>query len=246
MSLDQLLLFSGNANLPLARAVARELLINLGNVEVGEFPDGEWKIQFKVSVRKSPVFLFQPMISAASIIQLFLLIDAARRASAGSINVIIPYYGYARQDRKDTSRVPISAKVMATIIETLGAHRVLVLDPHSPQVQGFFEIPVDIVYARPEQLLRLQMFLKLRPKEFASNVVLDAPDAGAANMNQSYANRLGCDIAFFHKKRKSGGEIEHLALVGNVRGRIAVMIDDMVTTAGTLVSASEILQRKGA
>ncbi len=235
-------LLCGTSNRKLGEEVARELGINLTDALITRFSDGEVRVQINESIRGSEVFVLQSLYPKPndSIMELLLIIDALRRASAERINVVIPYMAYARQDRKDRPRVPISAKVLADLLTTVGSDRIIVLDLHSPQIQGFFKIPVDNLYALPV------LYEYLRENEDLGDVVVVSPDAGGVERARQLANKIGCGIAIIYKRRPEPNKAEVIDVVGDVKGKTAIIIDDIIDTAGTLTSASNLLINKGA
>ncbi|MCG3205399.1 MAG: Ribose-phosphate pyrophosphokinase [Elusimicrobia bacterium] len=239
--MSQLKLFAGNANPALARAVARELGIPLGKAYVGRFPDGEIEIKILENVRGTDCFILQPTSEPANdnLMELLLIMDALRRASATRITPVIPYFGYGRQDRKAQPRVPISSKLVSNLIVTAGADRVLTMDLHAGQIQGFFDIPVDHLYSSP---VIIDYFKKKRLKD----VVVVSPDAGGVERARAFAKRLNYDLAIIDKRRTSPTDADVLHVVGDVRGKIALIVDDLVDTAGTLAKAAKALRATGA
>jgi len=237
---DPPFIFTGNANPKLAGDIAGHLGLELGKAEVMQFSDGEVWVKINVNIRGADVFIVQPTIPPAEhIIELLLMIDAARRASARRITAVIPYYGYARQDRKEQSRVPISAKLMANLITAAGADRLITMDLHAGQIQGFFDIPVDHLYSAPVIVDYI--------REFKNNkLILVSPDVGRANRTRSFAKRLDLGMAIIDKRRYEPNETEVLNVIGQVEGRDIVILDDIVDTAGTLVNAAYALKHKGA
>jgi ribose-phosphate pyrophosphokinase len=234
-------ILSGNANRPLAEKIAAYLGVTLGEVEISRFPDGETFVKIRENVRGGDVFIVQPICRPPNenLMELLIMIDAARRASAARITAVLPFFGYARQDRKDQPRVPITAKLVANLLVASGAQRLLTMDLHAQQIQGFFDIPVDHLYAMPV------ISKHLKTKEFAKPVVV-SPDTGGVKMAHAYAQMLKCGLAIVAKDRKGPSEVEMLALVGDVEGCTAVMVDDLTTTAGTFASASRLLMERGA
>jgi len=226
MSYD-LKLFTGNANRPLAEEIAQYLRVPLADAEVTRFSDGEVYVQVNENVRGADVFVIQPTCPPVNdtLMELLIMIDALKRASAHRITAVLPYYGYARQDRKVQPRVPISAKLVADLLEAAGVDRVLALDLHAGQIQGFFNIPVDHLFAGP---------------------VLVSPDAGGVERARAIAKRLNASLAIIDKRRDKPGAAVAMNLIGDVDGRDAVVIDDMIDTAGTLVQAVSAIQREGA
>ena len=236
-------IFSGNANRDLAVEICQHLDISIGQANTGRFTDGEFNFQILENVRGEDCFVVQPTCPPVdqNLMELLIMLDAFKRSSAKRITAVIPYYGYGRKDRKDKPRVPISAKLVANLITRAGADRVLLLDLHAGQIQGFFDIPADHLFAAPVlvsyfQTLRLQ------------NLTVVAPDAGGVERARAYAKRLDADLAIIDKRRDHDklGEVEVLNVVGEVEGRTALIIDDMIDTAGTLCKAAEALRRNGA
>ncbi|MBI4408079.1 MAG: ribose-phosphate pyrophosphokinase [Gemmatimonadetes bacterium] len=235
-----LLLLAGTANRPLAEEVADELGIPLGDMTIKRFADGEIFVRINQNARGRDVFIIQPMPPPAdSIMELLLMVDVAKRASAARVTVVVPYYGYARQDRKDQPRVAISAKLVANLIEAAGAERVLGMDFHTHQIQGFFDIPVDHLYAAPV----LTRYFK---EKGLDNPVVVAPDVGAAKMARGFARRLNASFAIIDKRRPAPNQAEVLTVVGEVEGRICVIVDDMIDTAGTLGGVIHALRERDA
>ena len=234
-------IFTGSANRDLASKIANYIQVPLGNATVDSFPDGETRVRINENIRGRDVFIVQPTCppSNQNLMELLILIDAASRASAARITAVIPFFGYARQDRKDAPRVPITAKLVANLLVAAGAHRVLTMDLHAQQIQGFFDIPVDHLYALP-------VFMKyLRPKELEHLTVV-SPDVGGLKMAQAYSNALHASLAIVAKRRKSATEIETLNVIGEVEGRNVLLVDDLTETAGTLTNAAEVLKERGA
>ncbi|MEE9162734.1 MAG: ribose-phosphate pyrophosphokinase [Candidatus Neomarinimicrobiota bacterium] len=234
--------FAGRSNLPLAEEICQELGISLGALSIKTFSDGEIWVKYEENIRNEEVFVIQSTNPPAdNIIELMLLLDAARRASARSVTAVIPYYGYARQDRKDRPRVPISARLFLDTFETVGASRIITMDLHSPQIQGFVNIPFDHLYSRLVLLERL----KQEGLDYDNGVVL-SPDMGSARMGQAYARYLDVGFALIDKRRPAPNRVEVVHLVGNLKDRHVLIIDDMVDTAGTLVSAAASARDNGA
>ena len=235
--------FSGNANRPLAEEICKQLDIEMGKANVTRFSDGEYNFQILENVRGEDCFLVQPTCPPVdqNIMELLIMLDAFRRSSAKRTTAVIPYYGYGRKDRKDRPRVPISAKLVANLITQAGADRVLLLDLHAGQIQGFFDIPADHLYAAPVLVGYFQ-------SQQLPRLTVVAPDAGGVERARAYAKRLGGELAIIDKRRdyERLGEVEVLHVVGEVEGRTALIIDDMIDTAGTLVKAAEALKRNGA
>lgn len=235
-------LIAGNSNPKLAQAVASHLGVSLVDAIISRFSDGEIRVQINESMRAEDVFVLQSLCSPVNdhLMELLLILDALKRASAKSITAVIPYFAYARQDRKDKPRVPISARLVADLITTAGAHRVIVVDLHSPQIQGFFNIPVDNLFA-----LNV-IYDYLKDKVDPEKVVIVSPDAGGVERARRLANKLGCNIAIIYKRRPEPGVAEVFDLVGNVEGKETIILDDIIDTAGTVVAASQLLLSKGA
>jgi ribose-phosphate pyrophosphokinase len=235
--------FSGNANRALAEEICQYLGIEIGKANTSRFSDGEFNFQILENVRGEDCFLVQPTCPPvdANLLELLIMLDAFRRSSAKRVTAVIPYYGYARKDRKDRPRVPISSKLVANLITEAGADRVLLFDLHAGQIQGFFDIPADHLFAAPVLVGYFQE-LKL------SKLTVVAPDAGGVERARAYAKRLGAELAIIDKRRdyERLGEVEVLHVVGDVEGRTALIIDDMIDTAGTLVKAAEALKANGA
>jgi ribose-phosphate pyrophosphokinase len=234
-----LMLLSGTANRGLATRIAEELNRPLCDVTIKRFADGEIFVRINENVRGRDVFLIQPTNPpAANIVELLILIDAAKRASAARVTAVVPYYGYGRQDRKDQPRVSVAAKLMANLITAAGADRLLSIDFHAHQIQGFFDIPVDHLYSAP-------VFME-RYRELADDVVVVASDVGAAKMTRGYARRLGADMAVIDKRRTGPNVAEVVNVVGDVEGKRCLITDDMIDTAGTMVGAVQALRERGA
>jgi ribose-phosphate pyrophosphokinase len=235
--------FSGNANRPLAEQICHHLEIKIGEASTSRFTDGEFNFQILENVRGEDCFLVQPTCPPVDshLMELLIMLDAFRRSSAKRVTAVMPYYGYARKDRKDKPRVPISAKLVANLIVKAGADRVLFLDLHAGQIQGFFDIPADHLFAAPV-LVGYFQGLDL-PK-----LTVVAPDAGGVERARAYAKRLNAELAIIDKRRDYDrvGEVEVLHVIGEVEGRTALIVDDMIDTAGTLVKAAEALKRSGA
>ena len=236
------MLFSGNANPALAQEIASHLGAELGKAKVGAFSDGEVDIELYQNVRARDVFVVQPTSQPTNehLMELLLMVDAFKRASARRITAVIPYFGYARQDRRPRStRVPISAKVVANLLETVGVERVLTMDLHADQIQGFFDIPVDNIYASPVLLS------DLKNNQYPDLVVV-SPDVGGVVRARALAKQLGCDLAIIDKRRPKANVSEVMHVIGEIEGRNCVIMDDMIDTAGTLVKAAEVLKERGA
>src|SRR3954466_7756686 len=233
-------LMSGSANRPLAEAVAESIGVELTRLNLGRFSDGEISVRIDENVRGNDVFIMQPTNPPAeNIMELLLLIDAARRASAARITCVMPYYGYGRQDRKDQPRVPIGAKLMANMIQAAGVDRVLGVDFHQHQLQGFFDVPVDHLYAMP-------VFTGHYRKLGLVDPVVVAPDVGSAKMARGFAKRLNVSLAIIDKRRPQPNVSEVVNVVGDVEGHDCILVDDMIDTAGTVAEASRALRRLGA
>jgi ribose-phosphate pyrophosphokinase len=233
---------SGRAHPSLAQNVADQFDVELGDMDLDRFADGEIRVQFQQTVRGVDVFLVQPTCRPVNehLMELLLMIDAAQRASAARITAVIPYFGYARQDRKDQPRVPISAKMVANLLEEAGADRILTLDLHADQIQGFFDVPVDHLYARP-------VLIDYLSSEYDENgSVIVSPDAGSVNNSRSYATRLGMDLAIVDKRRPEPNQSEVRHIIGDVEGKNCIIIDDMIDTGGTLTSAADAISEAGA
>jgi ribose-phosphate pyrophosphokinase len=240
---DELEIFTGNSNPALAREVCQHLNVKLGIADVSRFPDGEVMVEVHENVRGGDCFVLQSTCSPPNdnLMELLLLMDALRRASAKRITAVIPYFGYSRQDRKVAPRVPISAKLVADLITTAGASRVLTIDLHAGQIQGFFNIPVDNLYAMPVlvQYLRKQIDGK--------KVTVVSPDAGGVERARAFARRLNnANLAIIDKRRQRASEVAEMNLVGEVRDSIALLIDDMIDTAGTITEAAKVIKAAGA
>jgi ribose-phosphate pyrophosphokinase len=235
-----MLLLSGTANRPLAEEIARHMGLPLGDATIRRFADGEIFVRINQNARGRDVFIIQPTPPPAdSIMELLLLIDAAKRASAARVTAIVPYYGYARQDRKDQPRVALGAKLVANLIEAAGAAKVLGIDFHTHQIQGFFDVPVDHLYAAP---VLTQYFRELG----LDNPVVVAPDVGAAKMARGFARRINASFAIIDKRRPTQNVAEVMEVVGEVADRHCIIVDDMIDTAGTLVSVVAALKERGA
>jgi len=237
----QLKLFSGSAHPALAKEIAEQLDIPLGGSRLHRFPDTEVSFQIDENIRGTDVFIVQPTSAPVdeNIIELCVMIDAFRRSSASRITAVIPYYGYARQDRKDKPRVPISAKLMANLITAAGANRVLTMDLHKAQIQGFFDIPVDHLFAAPS-------IIEYLVRQNFGPVTIVSPDAGGAERARAYAKRLDADLAIIDKRRSEDGTAEVMNVVGDVQGRVCIIADDIIDTAGTIQKAAQALKDNGA
>lgn len=234
-------IFSGTSNRPLAAAIAKSIGLELGKCTVTPFPDGETFVKIEENVRGEDIFIVQSTCPPTNhnLMELFIMMDAVRRASAKRITAVLPFYGYARQDRKDQPRVPITAKLVANLLVAAGANRILTMDLHAQQIQGFFDIPVDHLYAAPV------IYDYLRKKQLADLVVV-SPDVGGLKMAHAYSQTLGSGLAIVAKRRKSATEVESMAVIGEIRGKNVLLVDDLTETAGTLTEAAKLLKRKGA
>jgi len=241
MTLDRLRIFSGNANPDLASEICQSLEMDLGKLMIEEFSDGEVYMQFGENVRGADVFLIQPTCTPVDhhLMELLFMIDAAKRSSADRITAVLPYYGYARQDRKDKPRVPISAKLVASLLERAGANRIMALDLHAAQIQGFFDVPVDHLFAAP---VMIDYFKPLNIPDLA----VISPDPGGVERARAFAKRLNAPLAIIDKRREKPNVAEVMNVVGEVEGRNCLMVDDLIDTAGTLVKGAEALLEQGA
>ena len=239
---DEIKIFAGNSNRPLAEAICRAIGVPLAQAEVGRFSDGEVQVEITENVRGGDVFVIQSICTPPNdhLMELLLMLDALKRASARRITAVLPYYGYARQDRKVSPRVPISAKLVADVITVAGAARVLTVDLHAGQIQGFFNVPVDNVYANPVLLEYLRERIGRR------DVTVISPDAGGVERARAFAKRLGASLAIIDKRRVRPNEVAEMQIIGEVDRRVAVIVDDMVDTAGTLCAAAEAVRQAGA
>jgi ribose-phosphate pyrophosphokinase len=239
--LERMRVFSGNANVALAEKICANLGVPLGNANVTEFSDGETRVEINENVRGMDVFIVQPTCPPANttVMELLIMIDAMKRASADRITAVIPYYGYARQDRKVAPRAPISAKLVADLIHSAGADRVLAMDLHAGQIQGFFDIPVDNLFATP-------VLLEYMRNNYKDDTVIVSPDTGGAERARAFGSRLGANMAIIDKRREGPNEAQVMNIIGSVEGKRAILLDDMVDTAGTVVQASLALEEAGA
>ncbi|MBA3611357.1 MAG: ribose-phosphate pyrophosphokinase [Nitrospirales bacterium] len=239
--LRDLKLFTGNSNLALAREIAQYIGQDLSQATVTTFSDGEIRVRIDENVRGGDVFLIQSCCHPVntSIMELLLLIDAVKRSSASRITAVIPYYGYGRQDRKDQPRVPISAKLIADLITAAGANRILTMDLHAGPIQGFFNIPVDHLYAMP-------VLLDYIKKQNVSDLVIVSPDAGGVERARAFAKRLNSSLAIIDKRRESPNQAEVMNIIGDVQGKNAFLFDDMIDTAGTIVQTAQTCMDNGA
>ena len=234
-------IISGNSNRPLAEAVAAQLGLTLSDAEVGKFSDGEINVTLPHTVRGKDVFIIQSTSAPVNdnLMELLILIDACKRASAGRITAVMPYFGYARQDRKARPRDPITAKLVADIITSAGANRVMTMDLHAAQIQGFFEIPVDHLYGAP-------LLAKYFKKKMDENWVVVSPDVGSVGRARNFASRVDASLAIVDKRRPKANAIEIMNVIGDVEGKTCLMVDDMIDTAGTIVQGAEALVKNGA
>ena len=243
-AMNDLKIFSGRAHPALARDIADYLGLDLGKLDINNFPDGEVSAKIEEDVRGRDVFVVQPTCPPVNenLVELLILLDSFKRASADRITAVIPYYGYARQDRKDEGRVPITAKLVANLITTAGANRVLTMDLHAPQIQGFFDVPVDHLYAAPV-INEYFKSLELPPAE----IVVVSPDEGSIKRALPHLEKLGGGLAIVDKRRSSAVETEQANLIGGpLEGKVALLFDDMITTAGSIVGAAAVAKRHGA
>jgi ribose-phosphate pyrophosphokinase len=241
MSETRLKIFTGNSNRTLAEDICRSINVPLGEATVTSFPDGETFVKIDENIRGQDVFIIQSTCPPTNhhLMELLIMIDAARRASAFRITAVLPFYGYARQDRKDQPRVPITAKLVANLLVSAGANRVLTMDLHSQQIQGFFDIPVDHLYASP-------VFFEHLAKMKNQSLVVASPDIGGMKMAAAYADVLGATLGMVAKRRKSATTVEAMNVVGEVDGCDVLLVDDITETAGTLMAAAKILRERGA
>ncbi|HPB11047.1 MAG TPA: ribose-phosphate pyrophosphokinase [Kiritimatiellia bacterium] len=236
-----MIVFSGTANLPLAERMMAYLGGRLGDINIRRFPDGETHVKIVDNVRGKDVYMVQPICTQPNemLMELLIMMDAARRGSAARITAVLPYYGYARQDRKDQPRVPITAKLVANLLVAAGANRVLTMDLHAQQIQGFFDIPVDHLHAAPVMVKYLREMKLKKP-------LVVSPDTGGAKAAYAYSQMLGTGLAIVAKQRMGDAEVDAFSVVGDVEGCDVIMVDDMTTTCGTLCAAAKILKEKGA
>ena len=233
--------FCGTSNRPLAQSICEYMGIDLGKCTVDAFPDGETFVKIEENVRGEDIYVVQSTSPPTNhhLMEMFIMMDALRRSSAQRITAVLPFYGYARQDRKDQPRVPITAKLVANLLVAAGTNRVLTMDLHAQQIQGFFDIPVDHLYAAPV------MYDYLRQMDLPDLVVV-SPDVGGIKMAHAYSQVLNAGLAIVAKRRKSATEIESMTVIGDIRGKTVLMVDDLTETAGTLTTAAKLLKRKGA
>jgi ribose-phosphate pyrophosphokinase len=239
--LERMRIFSGNSNKKLAEDICTKLGIALGKANVATFSDGETRVEINENVRGMDVFIIQSTCPPVNdhVMELLILVDAMKRASADRVTAVIPYYGYARQDRKVAPRAPISAKLVADLITAAGANRVLSVDLHAGQIQGFFNIPVDNLFATP-------ILLKYMMSNFANNLVIVSPDTGGVERARAFAKRLDATLAIIDKRREGPNESQVMNIIGNVKGKRVIILDDMIDTAGTMVQAAAALESEGA
>lgn len=238
---DKLKIFSGNSNLPLAQEICSELGVELGKAEVKSFSDGEICVEVQESVRGMEVYVVQSTSNPGNknLMELLIMVDALKRASAQAITAVIPYYGYARQDRKVAPRTPITAKLVADLLEVAGATRMLCIDLHAGQIQGFFNVPVDNIFSTP-------ILLDYIKKRYNNDAVVVSPDAGGVERARAFAKRLETGLAIIDKRRPSPNVSEVMNIIGEVEGKVAILLDDMIDTAGTITQSAEALKREGA
>lgn len=239
--MDKLVVLSGNSNRSLAEKISAKLDKELGSMDISRFSDGEVMVQVKENVRGRDVFLIQPTCPPVneSLVELLVMLDALRRASAQRVTAVIPYFGYARQDRKDRPRVPITAKLVANVLTNSGADRVLTLDLHAGQIQGFFDIPLDHLYA-------INVFYEHFISNKKENLVIVSPDVGGIKMARAYAKRFGADLAIVDKRRKSPESTEAMHILGDVNNKNVLLVDDIIATGSSLVGAAAALKKQGA
>jgi ribose-phosphate pyrophosphokinase len=238
--MSELKIFSGQSNQPLARQICDEAKIPLGEVAFQTFSDGELWVKYVENIRGDDVFIIQPtQPPAENLMELLIMLDAAKRASAKRVTAVIPYFGYARQDRKDQPRVSISAKLVANLITEAGADRVITMDLHTAQLQGFFDIPMDHLYS---SAVLIESFKKMN----SSDLAIASPDVGSIKMARSYAKRLGCELILIDKRRPKTNETEVLNIIGNVDNKNILIVDDLIDTGGTFVNAAKALRKNGA
>ncbi|WP_198305672.1 ribose-phosphate pyrophosphokinase [Arcobacter vandammei] len=234
-------LFSGSANPQFAKKVGDYLGMGVSDATLNKFSDGEISVQITQSVRGQDVYIIQPTCAPTNdnLMELLIMVDALKRSSAKSINAVIPYYGYARQDRKAAPRVPISAKLVADLLEKAGINRVVTIDLHAAQIQGFFNIPADNLFGSI-------LFVNYIKSKNLKNPIIASPDIGGVARARQYADKLGYDLVIVDKKREKANESQVMNIIGDVKGKDVILVDDMVDTAGTLVKAAEVLKEKGA
>ena len=234
-------IFAGNSNPALANKICDYLNLSLGNAQVKTFSDGELQIEIDENVRSKDVFVIQSTCAPVNdnLVELLLMIDALKRSSARRITAVMPYFGYARQDKKVAPRVPISAKLVADMVTVAGANRVITMDLHAGQIQGFFDIPVDNIFAAP-------LLIEYIRNNFNDNLAIVSPDAGGVERARAFAKRLNADLAIIDKRRSAPNQAKAMAVIGDVKGKVVVVLDDMVDTAGTLTEAVHALKEEGA
>lgn len=234
-------IFSGNSNLALADKICEYLNLSLGNAQVKTFSDGEIQIEIDENVRSKDVFVIQSTCAPVNdhLVELLLMIDALKRSSAIRITAVVPYFGYARQDKKVAPRVPISAKLVANMLTVAGANRIITMDLHAGQIQGFFDIPVDNIFAAP-------LLIDYIGNQFNDDLVVVSPDAGGVERARAFAKRLDADLAIIDKRRSAPNQAKAMAVIGDVNDKVAVILDDMVDTAGTLTEAADAIKQEGA
>ncbi len=239
--LERIRIFSGNANIELAKKICDKLVVPLGKANVTTFSDGETRVEINENVRGMDVFIIQSTCSPVnvSLMELLIMIDAMKRASADRITAVVPYYGYARQDRKVAPRAPISAKLVADLITTAGAQRLLAMDLHAGQIQGFFNIPVDNLFATP-------VLIDYMKRHYMDDTVVVSPDTGGVERARAFGKRLGASLAIIDKRREGPNEAQVMNIIGNIKGKRVIILDDMVDTAGTVVQAANALTAAGA
>ncbi|MEZ7901141.1 MAG: ribose-phosphate pyrophosphokinase [Urechidicola sp.] len=233
------ILFSGSAHKEFAQNVAKHFGCELGNVKLQQFSDGEIQASYEETVRGKEVYIIQPTYSSDSIMELMIMLDAAKRASASKITAVLPYYGYARQDRKDRPRVAIGAKLVAKMLAAAGANRIMTMDLHADQIQGFFSFPIDHMFAS-------SVFLPYLEAQNIDKLTIVAPDTGATKRANNYAKYLNADLAICYKQRKVANEVSEMTLIGEVKGRNVIIMDDMIDTAGTMCKAAQMIADQGA
>jgi len=238
---DDIIIISGNANIPLASKICKHLNIPLGRTKISKFSDGETQVKIKQTVRLKKIFIIQPTCFPGNdtLMELLLMTDACKRSSASYVTAVVPYFGYARQDKKDEPRVPIGAKLVGNLMKTSGVDKIITIDLHANQLQGFFDIPVDHLYARPILVEYIRQNIK-------GDLVVLAPDTGAVARAGSVAGYLGADLAFIYKKRPKANASKVMNVIGDVKDKIAIIYDDMADTAGTLTKAADALKKMGA
>lgn len=239
--LEKMRVFSGNANMPLAQKICEKLGVTLGKANVSTFSDGETRVEINENVRGMDVFIIQSTCTPVNVtlMELLIMIDAMKRASADRITAVVPYYGYARQDRKVAPRAPISAKLVADLITTAGAQRMLSLDLHAGQIQGFFNIPVDNLFATA-------VLIDYMKDNYQDNTVVVSPDTGGVERARAFGKRMGASLAIIDKRREGPNEAQVMNIIGNIKGKRVIILDDMVDTAGTVVQAANALTEAGA